>query len=117
MLSNVVQVTTISNSLNRVEERFKTSPELIKVPHDLETLTTNIATFGSQMQDLVGTVAQLKEASGKLSLTTDTLQSNVSSIRVSFASYKNRYNQFWVNQWVTLQEYYILTHFYFRYKY
>lgn len=80
---NVVQVTTISNSLNRVEERFKTSPELIKVPHDLETLTTNIATFGSQMQDLVGTVAQLKEASGKLSLTTDTLQSNVSSIRVS----------------------------------
>lgn len=81
-----MQVTTISNSLNRVEERFKTSPELIKVPHDLETLTTNIATFGSQMQDLVGTVAQLKEASGKLSLTTDTLQSNVSSIRVSFAS-------------------------------
>lgn len=76
----------INNRLNGVEERFKTSPELIKVPHDLETLTTSIATFGSQMQDLVATVGQLKEANTKLAETAKSLQSNVTSIQVSCRS-------------------------------
>ncbi|XP_054278225.1 uncharacterized protein LOC128996784 isoform X2 [Macrosteles quadrilineatus] len=75
------QVTTISNSLAKVEQRFKTSPELIKVPHDLETLTTNIATFGSQMQDLEANVVQLKEANSKLSEAAKGLQTNVSTLR------------------------------------
>lgn len=72
----------ISNRLNSVEQRFKTSPELIKVPHDLETLTTNIATFGSQMQDLVTTMGQLKEANTRLAETTKGVQSNVTSLQV-----------------------------------
>lgn len=69
--------------MSKVEERFKTSPELINVPQEVQTLKTNIATFGSQIEDLLATVSQLKESNTHLAETTQVLQSNVTTLKVS----------------------------------
>uniref|UniRef100_A0A1B6DNU3 EF-hand domain-containing protein n=1 Tax=Clastoptera arizonana TaxID=38151 RepID=A0A1B6DNU3_9HEMI len=75
------EVASVSNGLNRVEERFKTSPELINVPHDIQTLTTNVASFGSQMKDLASTVAQLKDANLHITEAAHVLNLNLTSLK------------------------------------
>lgn len=76
-----IQVTGISSGLSKVEERFKTSPELINVPQEVQTLKTDIATFGSQIEDLITTVSQLKESNTHLAETAKVLQSNITTLK------------------------------------
>lgn len=69
--------------MSKVEERFKTSPELINVPQEVQTLKTDIAMFGSQIKDLLATVTQLKESNTHLAETAEVLQSNITTLKVS----------------------------------
>lgn len=95
----MLQVTSVSNGLSRVEERFKTSPELINVPHDMQTLTSNVASFGSQMKDLVSTVAQLKDANTHLTETAHVLDLNITTLKVIGVYKSFKWNDYFNKEW------------------
>lgn len=57
---------------------MKASPDLVNVA----SLSSSVATFGSQMNDLEQTTKQLKEHNTKLAETTSILQQNITSLKV-----------------------------------
>lgn len=78
----LLQLAGIQRDLHRVEEWFKAEPELANVPTDLKAVSSSVASFGSQIQDLGATVKTLKESNARVQDVQATMQQNITTIKV-----------------------------------
>lgn len=83
------QLAVIQRDLHRVEEWFKADPALVNVPTDLKALSSSVASFGSQIQDLSATVNTLKESSARLQDAQTIIQQNVTTIKNTVTELSN----------------------------
>ncbi|XP_017892251.1 uncharacterized protein LOC108632297 [Ceratina calcarata] len=83
------QLAVIQRDLHRVEEWFKADPALVNVPTDLKALSSSVASFGSQIQDLSATVNTLKESNARLQDAQTIIQQNVTGIKNTVTELSN----------------------------
>jgi uncharacterized protein (DUF3084 family) len=76
------QFSGVQAGLHIVEERLKAAPELVNLPQDVQSLSTSVASFGSQIRDLNTTVTVLKNENSQLQEASKTLFENVTSLKV-----------------------------------
>ncbi|XP_076762124.1 uncharacterized protein LOC143430043 isoform X2 [Xylocopa sonorina] len=83
------QLVVIQRDLHRVEEWFKADPALVSVPTDLKALSSSVASFGSQIQDLSATVKTLKESNARAQDVQTVMQQNITSIKNTITELSN----------------------------
>lgn len=71
-------MTTIGNGLFDVEQRLRSSPELVNVPKILE----DVASLGSKVNDYVTTTDQLKQTTQNLEKAQHIIESNITALKV-----------------------------------
>jgi uncharacterized protein (DUF3084 family) len=76
------QLLGVQAGQHAVEERLKAAPELVNLPQDVQSLSTSVASFGSQIRDLNTTVTMLKNENNQLQEAYKTLLENVTSVKV-----------------------------------
>jgi len=77
-----LQLSGIQAVLREVDVRLKAAPELVNLPQDVQSLSTSVASFGSQIRDLNATVTKLKNENSQLQESSKTLSENVTALKV-----------------------------------
>ncbi|CAL7938859.1 unnamed protein product [Xylocopa violacea] len=83
------QLVVIQRDLHHVEEWFKADPALVNVPTDLKALSSSVASFGSQIQDLSATVKTLKESNARAQDVQTIMQQNITNIKNTVTELSN----------------------------
>jgi uncharacterized protein (DUF3084 family) len=77
-----LQLLGIQAGLRDVDDRLKAAPQLVNLPQDVQSLSTSVASFGSQIRDLNTTVTMLKNENSQLQEASKTLFENVTTLKV-----------------------------------
>lgn len=72
----------IQRGLHEVQDSLKAEPQLASLPKDFQSLKSSVAEVGSQISDLKPTVDALKEANKNLLIAQQTMEHNVTSLKV-----------------------------------
>lgn len=84
-----IQLAGVQHELHKVQGWFEAAPELAHFPTDLKDLSSSVASFGSQIQDLGATVNRLKETNAKVQDAQTIMQQNITSIKHSILELSN----------------------------
>ncbi|CAH0752805.1 unnamed protein product [Bemisia tabaci] len=82
------QMTTIGNGLFDVEQRLRSSPELVNVPKILE----DVASLGSKVNDYVTTTDQLKQTTQNLEKAQHIIESNITALKQNLTTIRSAPN-------------------------
>ena len=77
-----LQLLVVQAGLRDVDDRLKAAPQLVNLPQDVQSLSTSVASFGSQIRDLNTTVTMLKNENSQLQESSKTLSENVTTLKV-----------------------------------
>lgn len=77
-----LQLSGFQARLHDVDDRLKAAPQLVNLPQDVQSLSTSVASFGSQIRDLNTTVTMLKNENSQLQEASKTLSENVTTLMV-----------------------------------
>lgn len=77
-----LQLLGIQAGLRDVDDRLKAAPQLVNLPQDVQSLSTSVASFGSQIRDLNTTVTLLKNENSQLQESSKALFENVTTLKV-----------------------------------
>ena len=84
-----LQLSSIQHGLHQVQDWLEAAPELANMPQHLKMLSTSVASFGSQIQDLVTTVNTLKITNTRIQDAQITMLHNISNVEVRKSLKKN----------------------------